>query len=147
MGLSKARLAEALPVAAIGLCAFTVPRTEGIQQAVGPWVFPWAAGAGLLVCAGVLAFATATEGSEPVAETRRFSALWLLAAAAAYILLISGVGFIPAASLSFFLVTRAFGSSRPVREALTGIVFAVACHGLFTSLLGVRLGPAFAFWN
>jgi len=147
MGLSKARLAEALPVAAVGLCAFTIPRTDGIQQAVGPWVFPWAAGGGLLVCSAVLAFSTVIENGDTIAATRKFAAVWLLAAAVSYVVLISGIGFIPAASLSFFLVTRAFGSSRPVRDALTGIVFAIACHGLFTSLLGVRLGPAFAFWN
>lgn len=54
------------------------------------------------------------------------------------------LGFVIGAGLAYACITRAFGTAKPVRDLLAGLVLAAATWFLFTRL-GVQLGPLLPF--
>ena len=73
------------------------------------------------------------------------TALTLLAAAMLLdLLLLDALGFVPASTVFFFLIARAFGSRRPLRDVALGFAIALVVYYGFAGLLGVPLPPSLA---
>ncbi|MEV6127973.1 tripartite tricarboxylate transporter TctB family protein [Streptomyces violaceusniger] len=128
--------------------AFAIP--EGaIDQDVGPRAFPLLVGVGLCVAASV-AVVQAFRGSDPVqAEQAREEARlteWrpvaaLLALLVGYLFALAPCGYWQSTAVLFALVARVLGSRRLLRDALIGLVLALAVYFLFDRLLGIHLPP------
>ena len=109
---------------------------------IGPRFFPFLVAIGsLLVGVWILMIRTATDTRDPL-SWRPLAALAL--AFVASVALIERAGFVIAASLQFWLVTRAFESRRPARDAVVAALLALAVYFLFSRGLGLRL-PAGVF--
>ena len=118
---------------------------------IGPGVFVTLVGGGLVVLGALLLVATArgerfhpqdAEDADPDRPTD-WPAFGLTTLAAALpIALLRPLGFPLAATLSFALVARAFGSRRLGKDLAVGLALGVACWLLFSRLLGLELpGP------
>ena len=164
---SVTRSASALLVALalIGLGLFVLHQgyslsTEQSSYArVGPQVFPYVIGAGLIVIGGFLAL-TAVNGSWSVtwAETAdgdstrrafwgRMSSVGLVGLGlVANAALIAPLGFVVASTLMFALTTRAFGSRRFFFDLVIAAVFSGFIFVSFTYALGLSL-PAGTLWG
>ncbi|MFD8163629.1 tripartite tricarboxylate transporter TctB family protein [Streptomyces malaysiensis] len=128
--------------------AFAIP--EGaIDQDVGPRAFPLLVGVGLCAAASV-AVVQAFRGSDPaLAEQVREEARlteWrpvaaLLALLVCYLFALAPCGYWQSTTVLFALVARVLGSRRIVRDALVGLVLALAVYFLFDRLLGIHLPP------
>jgi putative tricarboxylic transport membrane protein len=113
---------------------------------VGPRTFPVMVTVGLGIC-GILLVLSAMRGSLRVSEEQRINwakeggnVVWFVFGLALNILLIVPVGFILASSPMFACVARGFGSRRPLRNLVIGLVFALTVHLLFRFVLGVTIG-------
>nr|WP_236055522.1 tripartite tricarboxylate transporter TctB family protein [Streptomyces sabulosicollis] len=128
--------------------AFAIP--EGaIEQDVGPRAFPLLVGVGLCVAASV-AVVQAFRGSDPaLTEQAREEARlteWrpvaaLLALLVCYLFALAPCGYWQSTAVLFALVARVLGSRRTLRDALIGLVLALAVYFLFDRLLGIHLPP------
>ncbi|WP_413101252.1 tripartite tricarboxylate transporter TctB family protein [Streptomyces sp. Inha503] len=128
--------------------AFAIP--EGaIDQDVGPRAFPLLVGVGLCVSASV-AVVQAFRGSDPaLTEQAREEARlteWrpvaaLLALLVCYLFALAPCGYWQSTAVLFALVARVLGSRRILRDALIGLVLALAVYFLFDRLLGIHLPP------
>lgn len=128
--------------------AFTID--EGTTyQAVGPRVFPLLVGAGMcLVSAiGVVQAFRGTdleqieELREEIRATHWPSVLLLVAALLGYALLLPPLGYWQTTAVFFVAVARVLGSRRLLRDAVVGLVLALAVYVLFDRLLGISLPP------
>ncbi|MYI76021.1 MAG: tripartite tricarboxylate transporter TctB family protein [Acidobacteria bacterium] len=114
---------------------------------IGPRTAPYGVALGLLLIGGALvmpALRRSREDDAPVSDPLRWQALGILALACAVFLLLAGrVGFILAASLQFWLVARAFGNRRPLRDAGAALLLAIVVYAAFAHGLGLALpaGP------
>lgn len=124
---------------AIGTARLEVAPTHA---AVGPRLFPFLVAAGL-VLVGLAVLREAFFGH--VAHERGGLALdgaavgWVSAGLVAQMLLIERVGWIPTAALLFAATARAFGSRRPLLDALIGAALAAAAFLVFNQGLGLSL--------
>ncbi|CDR09846.1 tripartite tricarboxylate transporter TctB family protein [Streptomyces iranensis] len=128
--------------------AFAIP--EGaIDQDVGPRAFPLLVGVGLCVAAS-LAVVQAFRGSDPaLTEQAREEARlteWrpvaaMLALLVCYLFALAPCGYWQSTAVLFALVARVLGSRRILRDALIGLVLALAVYFLFDRLLGIHLPP------
>jgi putative tricarboxylic transport membrane protein len=118
---------------------------------VGPGLFPVLIGAGLVVLGVLLIVAIARgERFEPqetedadVSRPPSGPAFWMtLAAGVVPIVVIRSLGFPVAATLTFALTARAFGSRRLPLDLGVGLLLGIACWLLFARLLGLSL-PGF----
>lgn len=122
--------------------AFAIPQGEA-YQAVGPRAFPLLVGAGLAVVSAigvVQAFRAGTpeDGAE---ETHWPSVLLLIGSLVGYALILVPAGYWQATTAFFVAVARVLGSRRLLRDALVGLVLALATYFLFDRLLGITLPP------
>ena len=118
---------------------------------VGPGFFPAVIGAGLVLL-GILLLVAVGRGErfepqevEDADATRRPSgaAFWMTVAAGVVpVFLIRPLGFPVAATLTFALTARAFGSRRLLLDLGVGLLLGTACWLLFSRLLGLSL-PGF----
>ncbi len=112
--------------------------------AVGPRAFPGVIGTGL-VAIGLLQLRAALAGvrdatSGEAAPRHDWRAVaWVCATLATQILLLKWIGWIPAATLVFVGVARAFGSRRLGLDAAIGATLAVVTFTLFNLVLGLNL--------
>lgn len=112
---------------------------------IGPTAMAYAASL-LLVGLGVALLVQAWRGdwvAEP--ETRDTPvnvrrAGWLLIGLVLNVGLIGPLGFVPASTLLFACTARAFGSRRPLRDAIIGASFAAIAYFGFAQLLGINIG-------
>lgn len=137
-------------VVAVGVLAGAFVIDEGTSyQAVGPRAFPLLVGAGMCLVSAigvVQAFRGADaeqldELREEVAATHWPSVLLLVVALVGYTLLLSPLGYWQSTTVFFVAVARVLGSRRPVRDAIIGLVLALAVYILFDRLLGISLPP------
>lgn len=115
---------------------------------VGPRAFPGFVGA-VLVLLGLFQLHVAlvdlrTNGAadRESATAVRYdwrSVVWVIATLASQILLLRWIGWIPAATLVFVGVARAFGSRRLALDAAIGLVLAGTTFTLFNFVLGLNL--------
>ncbi|HWL80786.1 MAG TPA: tripartite tricarboxylate transporter TctB family protein [Roseomonas sp.] len=143
-------LAVGLFVVLLGLLciwqAAVIPVSPLYAQ-VGPKFMPYLVGA-LVTAVGLGLTAVALRGGwsrdlEEVAEAppTNWRALGLLGAGLLVnLLLIDSLGFVFAATAQFVLVAAAFGSRRPGRDLLIGIIVTFGAFLAFDKLLGVNIG-------
>ncbi len=111
---------------------------------VGPTVFPYMTIAGLAILAGFLLVQALRGGWQPEEEKDTpadWKAMGFVAAGLiANVALIRPLGFTFASVVMFVLVTFGFGSRRPLRDALLGLILALAAYFGFARALGVNIG-------
>lgn len=138
---------------ALSICGLAALTFYGVQQiptprfaaAVGPRTFPTIVAGGLAICGlGLLlqALRRQLNAEEVDWGSRGRDILWFVAGLVANLVLIELVGFTLSSAVMFVFVARAFGSSRPLRDALIGFAFALAVYLGFRFLLGVNIGDA-----
>jgi putative tricarboxylic transport membrane protein len=138
----------ALGVIALGFLALhettQIPVSPMYAQ-VGPTLVAYVASA-LMIGLGVALLVQSWRGlwTSPPEETDVILDLralgWLLLGLVLNIGLIGPLGFIPASVLLFACTARAFGSRRPVRDAVIGFIFAAVAYFGFAQLLGINIG-------
>ncbi len=149
----QALLELALSVAfiALGVFVFVVARgmpATGGFSGIGPGAMPTIIGSGLVIV-GLWLLAERLTGGWREAEahpTERgehgFIAsafIWVSAGLIAQMLLINHAGFVLAATALFVGVSRGFGSTRPLRDAILGLVIALGIFLFFVKFLNVNL--------
>ncbi len=148
------RVGEALlggGVLALGL--FVAVQTAMLQvapthAAIGPRLFPSLIAAGL-IGVGLLVLREALFGH--VAHERGFELDWVAVALVSaglvvQMLLLETVGWIPATTILFVAVARAFGSRRLLPNVLIGLALASLAFGMFNYGLGLGL-PLGTLWE
>jgi putative tricarboxylic transport membrane protein len=145
--LALGDLVVGLGIVALGLVVLwqttTIP--ENVFAQLGPRPFPYAVGGALVVLGGLLA-AEAVRGGwsgaieEPDVPLHYGSLLWLLAGLVANVAVIGWLGFVPAATLQFVLVARAYGSTRVLRDVGIAIVLTIVAMIGFARGFGVNIG-------
>src|SRR5919106_105828 len=144
--------------AAMALGAILLVGARGISFAagydrIGPRFFPYSVGVGLIGLGAafaahlVLASRKGRESDLALADDdpirwRRLALV--LAALALTILLLDRAGFVIACALQLWLVARAFGSTRPVRDAVVAVLLPTIVYFAFSRGLGLSL-PAGIF--
>ena len=135
---------------AVGVLVGGFAIDEGTSyQAVGPRVFPVLVGAGMCLVSAigvVQAFrGTDTEQidqlREEIGATHWPSVLLLVAALIGYVLLLTPLGYWQSTTVFFVAVARVLGSRSLIRDAVVGLVLALAVYVLFDRLLGISLPP------
>jgi putative tricarboxylic transport membrane protein len=146
--LRKPETLLALGVIALGLLALyettQIPVSPMYAQ-VGPTAVAYLASA-LLIGLGGLLMVQSVSGrwvSDPEEGEAAFDLRglgWLLLGLLLNVGLIDPLGFIPASTLLFACTARAFGSRRPLRDALIGLVLSSIAYFGFAELLGINIG-------
>jgi putative tricarboxylic transport membrane protein len=143
--------ATALGVLAIGIVAllatFAIPAGRDGWATTGARFFPLLVSIGLIFIALAQLLRTTVLADEDLgrhaadeaAETEWTTPAVLMVALVAYVLVLEPVGYVVATALLFPVAARALGSRALVRDAVAGIVFAVAVDLLFTRVLAVPL--------
>lgn len=115
---------------------------------VGPRAFPYLVAGGLLVLGAALAW-RAWRGLDSDADPAgdeppdRLGLALVAGGLVLQSLLISHVGFVVAATLTFVLTTAGFGSRHVLRDAAIGLALAVISYVGFTRGLGLTLPAGF----
>ncbi|MBD5801513.1 Tripartite tricarboxylate transporter TctB family protein [Azoarcus sp. Aa7] len=127
-----------------------IAETQGYSQ-VGPRLFPYLIGTGLVLCGAWLAWQALSGGwrampeeAETHAAPDRVGFLLISAGVVLHMVLIGWAGFVLASTLLFVLVARGFGSMKPVRDLGIAAVLSTLVYFLFTRGLGLSL-PAGLF--
>ncbi|MDR7034454.1 tripartite tricarboxylate transporter TctB family protein [Mesorhizobium sp. BE184] len=115
-----------------------------LYSKVGPKVFPYITFGGMLVLA-LLLILSAVRGGWQQEEEKETPTDWrsmsfVVAGLVANLVLIQPLGFTAASVVMFTLVCYGFGSRRPIRDALLGLVLALAAYFGFAKALGVNIG-------
>ena len=118
-----------------------------LYSKVGPTVFPYIATAGMGILSVLLIVAAVRGGWQPD-EERETPTDWramafVVAGLVANLALIRPLGFTAASVIMFVLVCYGFGSRRTLRDALTGLILALAAYFGFAKALGVNIGAGF----
>jgi putative tricarboxylic transport membrane protein len=137
----------------------TVAAEQSAYARVGPQVFPYVIGAGLILIGGLLArdalkgswfviWAEADDAASGNVEFRRRMLSVGMVALGLFlnVLLIAPLGFVVASTAMFALTTRAFGSKRLRFDLVVALVFSGAIFLTFTFALGLPL-PAGTLWT
>jgi putative tricarboxylic transport membrane protein len=145
-GLAAGDLAIAVGVIVLGLIAAwqTTLIPQSAYAAVGPRAFAWAT-SGLLVVMGLFLAKDALTGgwsheSDEFGEIDWVGGGWMLGGLAINVALIEVIGFILSSTLLFLFTARAFGSTRLVRDTLTGFSLALVAYVGFDRVLGYKIG-------
>jgi putative tricarboxylic transport membrane protein len=146
--LRKPETLLALGVIALGLLALyettRIPVSPMYAQ-VGPTAVAYLASA-LLIGLGAALLVQSASGrwvSDPEESAAEFDLRglgWLLLGLVLNVGLIDPLGFIPASVLLFACTSRAFGSRRPLRDMLIGLVLSAIAYFGFAELLGINIG-------
>ncbi len=115
-----------------------------LYSKVGPTVFPYITTAGLFVLS-LLLIVTAVRGGWQPDEEKETATDWkamafVVAGLLANLFLIKPLGFTAASVVMFTLICYGFGSRHPIRDALIGLVLALAAYFGFAKALGVNIG-------
>lgn len=133
----------------LGLGVFFVVEGAAIRvlptyARVGPRFFPYAVAAGFIVLGALLAWRAwrgLDSDADPAGEgpADKFSMAIVVGGLVLQSLVITWLGFILAAALTFVLTTVGFGSRRWLLNAAIGLVLATASYVGFTRGLGLSL--------
>lgn len=146
----RAEFAVFLAVVALGLFvlvgSFSIGLGAGYDR-IGPRFFPQVVAAMLLLSGSSLSWGVFRRGKSSAGEHRPPMNLRAIAtlgvALASSVLLLERAGFIPTATVLFWLAARAFESRRPWRDAWVGLVLSLTTHLAFTRGLGLALPGGF----
>ena len=152
MRRSGAEIALSLGVLALGIGVAAVTATlpsEGGYAGIGPDFIPAVVAAGIILLGLWLVFEAfsggwrgavpddAAERGEHAFNPAAFG--WVSAGLFLQMALIGWAGFVVSAAVLFTCVARGFGSRRLVRDAVIGLVMALAIFLFFVKLLNVNL--------
>lgn len=134
----------------VSVVAFRLPEAGGYSR-IGPNVIPKVV-AGSLILMGIWLLAELFTGGwrspvpddpaergEHAFDRRAFA--WISAGLAAQMALIHQAGFVVAGTVLFVLVARGFGSTRVLRDLLTGLAMTLLVFVFFVKFLNVGLPP------
>jgi putative tricarboxylic transport membrane protein len=132
--------------AAVAWQTLAIP-VSPLYSKVGPTVFPYLTMAGMGILSLLLIVAAVRGGWQPEEEKETptdwramgFVAIGLVA----NLVLIQPLGFTAASVIMFVLICYGFGSKHTLRDALTGLVLALAAYFGFARALGVNIGAGF----
>lgn len=149
-GAAGPRLPEL--VVAAGVCAFgaflllqtwAIP-VSPIYAKVGPTVVPLLSALGLLAMGAALLVEAIRGGWQPdderEAQPDRLALGWVAGGLALNVATIGHLGFTIASILLFTCVARGFGSRALLRDALIGLIFALAAYLGFAKALNINIG-------
>jgi putative tricarboxylic transport membrane protein len=152
MRRSGAEIALSFGVLALGIGVAAVTATlpsEGGYAGIGPNFIPAVVAAGIILLGLWLAFEAFSGGwrgaAPDDAAARGEHAFhagafgWITAGLFAQMALIGWAGFVISAAVLFTCVARGFGSRRPVRDLVIGLVMALGIFLFFVKLLNVNL--------
>jgi putative tricarboxylic transport membrane protein len=135
-----------LALASIVVAGTLMIPVSPIYARVGPKLFPWIAGGGLVVLGAALVLVGLRGGWSAWLEDRPTDPFnpvafgLLLAGLVANAALIDHVGFVLAATVQFMLVCACFGSRAHLRNAGVGFAICLGAYLLFARALGVNIG-------
>lgn len=143
----------ALAAGLVGLGLFFAIEAASIRvlpsyARVGPRAFPYLVAAGLLLIGAALAW-RAWRGLDPDADPAgdeppdRLGMALVVGGLVLQSLLISHIGFVIAATVTFMLTAAGFGSRHVLRDAAIGAALAVVSYVGFTRGLGLTLPAGF----
>lgn len=135
-----------LVMAVVVLFATAAIPTSPLYAKVGPKVFPYIIGGGLLILGLKLLIdargpgwgCEATDPKEPPLNLSAFA--WITGAFTLGTILITWIGFILTATLVFMGAARSFGARSWLRSAIIGFVLVLLAYFGFARLLGLRMG-------
>ena len=132
--------------AAVAWQTLAIP-VSPLYSKVGPTVFPYITMAGMMVLSLLLIVAALRGGWQPEEEKETptdWKAMGFVAAGlVANLVLIQPLGFTAASVIMFVLICYGFGSRNPLRDALLGLILALAAYFGFARALGVNIGAGF----
>ena len=146
-GVGKGELALSIGLLALALIVLwqtlEIP-VSPIYARVGPTIIPMMTAIGLIGLSAGLIVAALRGGWQPD-EERAYAVdmralAWLAAGLMANILLIGPAGFTAASVVMFTLASKAFGSTRPLRDAGIGLAFSLISYFGFAKALGINIG-------
>jgi putative tricarboxylic transport membrane protein len=148
--LRKPETLLALGVIALGLLALyetTQIAVSPMYAQVGPTAVAFVASALMIGLGGALLVQSVSgrwvsDPEESDAEFDLRALGWLLLGLVLNVGLIGPLGFIPASMLLFACTARAFGSRRPLRDLLIGLIFAAVAYFGFAGLLDINIGDS-----
>jgi putative tricarboxylic transport membrane protein len=116
-----------------------------VYARVGPTLFPYAIGVGLVLLGIALVLeaifaASPTEPAEPLPEIDFPAVGWVIAGAVICIATIDTAGFVISSTLQYVATARGFGSRRPLRDLGIGLAVTLTAFFGFARLLGVNIG-------
>lgn len=152
--LRKSEALVALGVIALSAVAFEetwrIPVSPAYAQ-VGPTVMALAA-SGMMLALGIALLLQALSGAwvaseeEALTDFQPRQLTWVLLGLVLNVGLIGILGFIPASTLLFICVARAFGSRNMLRDAAIGLAFAAVAYFGFARALGINIGSG-SLWE
>ncbi len=149
-GRTEVALSLGVLAAGVGVLVTGASLSGGERYAlVGPDMMPMVVGFGLTIL-GLWLLAQAVRGgwrnAEPDDPLERgdhafigSAFAWVLAGLGAQMALVHTAGFVIAAAALFVCVARGFGSRRPVRDLLTGLLMGLGVFLFFVHFLNVNL--------
>lgn len=162
--MTRSASALIIALAFVGLGLFVLHQGYSLVEQssyarVGPHIFPYVVGAGLILIGGLLARSALNgswsvnwaESSEAGPARREFwhrmSSVGLVGLGLVVnAMLIAPLGFIVASTIMFALTTRAFGSRRLLFDIAVGALLSAAIFVTFTYALGLSL-PGGTLWG
>jgi putative tricarboxylic transport membrane protein len=145
--LDRSVLGVAGAVAGLGLMLLLggteIPEGAGYDR-IGPRLFPYAIGTGLVVL-GLLVAVAGPPRPRDAAPIAWAPLGYIASGFLLFLLLMQRAGFVVAAALQFWLVARALRSGRPLRDAIVAIGVSALVYLAFSRGLGLDLpGVPFA---
>ena len=132
--------------AAVAWQTLAIP-VSPLYSKVGPTVFPYITMTGMIALSLLLILAAVRGGWQPQEEKETptdWKAMGIVVAGlVANLVLIQPLGFTAASVIMFVLVCYGFGSKHTLRDALTGLILALAAYFGFARALGVNIGAGF----
>ncbi|TGQ33948.1 tripartite tricarboxylate transporter TctB family protein [Mesorhizobium sp. M00.F.Ca.ET.216.01.1.1] len=132
--------------AAVAWQTLAIP-VSPLYSKVGPTVFPYITMTGMVILSLLLIVAALRGGWQPEEEKETptdWKAMgFVVVGLLANLLLIQPLGFTAASVIMFVLICYGFGSKRPLRDALLGLILALAAYFGFARALGVNIGAGF----
>jgi putative tricarboxylic transport membrane protein len=129
--------------AAVAWQTLAIP-VSPLYSKVGPTVFPYITMAGMVILSLLLIVAALRGGWQPEEEKETptdWKAMgFVVVGLLANLFLIQPLGFTAASVIMFVLICYGFGSKRPLRDVLLGLILALAAYFGFARALGVNIG-------